>query len=285
MRSLPRDATPNLGLEPGTTQRAVLLVCGEDPETVDALMDGWGVRQAATVHHREFHTSRRAWNDVAFTCCITGLGSASVEVAFNELFATGGRDFVHTGTAATLHPDIIPVGIAVVVETAIRDDGASLHYVAGSERRVAGHPDVLSAIEAAADPKASLVRAVGLSADAFYGCGAREVSGRVGHGSLLPLRAGLVPVGFEHWLLPRLRDPGPYCLDMEVATLYALASCVDERHGVRWGSVKGISNQIPFTDGEQTERTDAALIAGLSIALRAVVRLAVATAGTRREPA
>jgi uridine phosphorylase len=271
---LSRRATPNLGIEPDSTLPRVLLVCGEDPETVHALMDDRGVRRSATVHHREFHTSHCVRGDVAFTCCITGLGSASVEVAFTELVATGGRDFIHTGTAATLHPELVPVGAAVVVETAIRDDGASLHYVAGSGLSVRGHPEALAAIDRGTAPMPPLARVVGLSTDAFYGCGAREAGGRVVHGSLLPLHAGLVPIGFENWLVPLLRDPRPYCLDMEVSTLYALASCVDETYGLRWASVKGISNQIPFRAGEQVELTERALAAGLSAALGALVDLA-----------
>ncbi len=275
MRFPPADATPNLALTPGAVDRDVLLVCGEDPETVYALLEENGVRRRSSVDHREFRTSRCELKGVAFTCCITGLGSASVEVAFSELFATGGRRFVHTGTAATLNPRRIPVGAPVMVEVAIRDDGASLHYVPGTGLRVPGHPEVMAAIAGAAEAcGTALIRGVGLSTDAFYGCGARLDRGETLPGSLLPLKDGMAPSSFREWLVPHLQTDHPYCLDMEVSTFYALASCVDHRHRVKWGSVKGISNQVPFIEGEQMRHTETALSGALSLALGALGRLA-----------
>ena len=71
MRFPPADATPNLGLMPGAVERDVLLVFGEDPETVYALLEENGVRRRSPVDYLEFRTSRCDLDDVAFARWLT----------------------------------------------------------------------------------------------------------------------------------------------------------------------------------------------------------------------
>jgi uridine phosphorylase len=225
-----------------------------------------------STHHREFYTFKcSAAAAESFTCCITGIGSASVEIAVNELVATGGRTFIHTGTSATLRPSRLPVGSAAIVDVAVRDDGASLQYVHGKGRRIPAHPVVLKALMNAAESlNIPFRRVTGLSTDAFYACAASKVNGSIVPANLLPLRGHRPPTGFTSWLLPKLRARKAYCLDMEVATFYTLAQITDPTLRLQWGSVKGVSNQIPFRQGEQNEVTEQVLAKALLVALRAL---------------
>jgi uridine phosphorylase len=274
MRGLPSNATPNLGLSPAATSTRVLLVCGEDPETLNWVTNSIKIVTQPVAHHREFHTSSCTFRGNSFTLCLTGIGSASVEIALSELYQTGGRTFIHTGTAASLHASVLPVGAAVVVASARRDDGASLHYTPGVGQEVSGHPQALEALTAAATSlRHHVLRASAVSSDAFYGCGAIQRNGALEHGSLLPLGDDRPPVSFEAWLMPIVRSTEPRCLDMEVATFYMLASLIKPEQGVRWGSIKAISNTIPFVHGEQNEQTEKALRVAVEIAATALTRL------------
>lgn len=271
MKRLSPTATPNLGILPGSIQDSVLLITGEDPETVEELLKQLKVSIGQPVRHREFSTAPCSIAGASFTCSLTGLGSASVEVALNELFFGGARTFIHTGTAATLNSGKLPVGRPVIVRYAWRDDGASLHYVAGTHRRVSGHPELLERLRIAAEQLGIDVEyAVGVSTDAFYAGSAQARGGRLECPTLLPLRDGLVPVDFQEWMLPLLREDERYCLDMEVSTFYTLADLIEASAGVRWASVKGISNEIPFQPGQQTEHTERALKAALRVAIAAM---------------
>lgn len=104
-----------------------------------------------------------------------GLGAPAAATAMEEAIAMGCRDFVAVGGAGALVPELT-LGHAVVVDSAVRDEGTSFHYLPPSR-----------SVEAAADVSAAIVSAlVGASipylrgrswtTDAIY----RETRGRMG---------------------------------------------------------------------------------------------------------
>ena len=63
--------------------------------------------------------------EIALVCGV--LGSAGAAGQLEELITMGAKKFVVCGAAGTLLPN--PLGALVVVERAVRDEGASFHYV------------------------------------------------------------------------------------------------------------------------------------------------------------
>lgn len=74
-----------------------------------------------------------------------GITAAFAAAMLDEVIAFGCRKFVACGAAGVLDPDI-DVGRIVVPTSAVRDEGASYHYMAPS-REVEASPDGVAAIE------------------------------------------------------------------------------------------------------------------------------------------
>lgn len=57
-----------------------------------------------------------------------GIGAPAASLVLEQLIALGATRFVTVGTAAALHPDLLP-GALVVCREALRDEGVSHHYL------------------------------------------------------------------------------------------------------------------------------------------------------------
>lgn len=107
-----------------------------------------------------------------------GVGAPLAGGLLEEVIALGGRDFVAVGGAGCLVPDLV-MGHAVVVASAIRDEGTSLHYAAPS-RTVEVDPLLVGCVEAAlTDAGASFVTGRTWTTDAPYREARTRVSRRV----------------------------------------------------------------------------------------------------------
>jgi uridine phosphorylase len=76
-----------------------------------------------------------------------GVGAPLAGGLLEEVIALGGRQFVAVGGAGALVPDLV-MGHAVVVDSAVRDEGTSFHYAAPS-RVIEADPLAVAAVETA----------------------------------------------------------------------------------------------------------------------------------------
>ena len=125
-----------------------------------------------------------------------GLGAPIVAAQAEELIALGARRLVSVALSGGLQPDLAP-GALVVVESAIRDEGTSHHYLPPGTQ-VAGDPALVAALAGELTRRGSSVRVgTSWSTDAPY----RETREEVA----------------------RYQADGVLAVDMELAALFAVA--------------------------------------------------------------
>lgn len=84
-------------------------------------------------------------NDKRLALMHPGLGAPFVAAVIEELIALGCRKFIACGGAGVVQKDIVR-GMVVIVNSAIRDEGTSYHYLPPS-REVKANPKVIEVIE------------------------------------------------------------------------------------------------------------------------------------------
>ncbi len=265
------DIFPNTGLSVGMIYEKVVLVCGEDPAETARALEALGLKPRLVKSNREFHTYSLDGDGGGFTVCVTGIGSASVEISVTELYKCGARIFAHTGTCGSLS-GAGRSGEVALVERALRFDGASFHYSPGAfGEAVAANPSHNSFASAA-------LRAAGIefisrdiiSTDTFYCMGA----GKDGDGKIVypgvPLKKDFFPPpGYAAF--KALLDSGiPYVIDMEAAAFLLICSEIDDN--IFYVSLKGVSNAVPFEPGEQVAETGAALKSAIEASIAVIER-------------
>lgn len=125
--------------------RAVLCFFNEVIETIAARGDAREVAVLVGAHGRhpiweiEHHGERLA-------VFHPGVGAPLAAAFLEEAIALGCRTFVAVGGAGALVPDLV-LGQAVVVSSAVRDEGTSLHYLPAS-RTVDAEPEGVALLEA-----------------------------------------------------------------------------------------------------------------------------------------
>ncbi|WP_113722037.1 nucleoside phosphorylase [Aeromonas salmonicida] len=116
---------PHLQCRPDQIAERVVL-CG-DPARVDRIAN-----QLASCdvlgQHREFRLINGSYQGLPITVCSTGIGGASAIIALEELVQAGARALVRVGSAGALQHEIA-LGDLIVVEGAVRHDGASQAYL------------------------------------------------------------------------------------------------------------------------------------------------------------
>lgn len=129
-----------------------------------------------------------------------GIGAPVLGIVLEELIAMDATRFLVVGGCGTLQDHVEP-GDAIVVDSAVRDEGTSHHYLP-PETPAEADPTLVDALTAAADAE-SIATHVGptWTTDAFY----RETIPELDH----------------------YRDQGVLCAEMEVATLFAIAQYRD----------------------------------------------------------
>lgn len=133
-----------------------------------------------------------------------GIGGPATAVVVEQLAAHGVERFCIVGASATLQPEVTG-DHAVVAERAVRDEGTSHHYVEPA-RHASADPGVVAALEDALAAHDRPARTgTTWTTDAFF----RETVPEV-----------------EHY-----RDEGVLAVDMEAATLFAIAGYRDLEAG------------------------------------------------------
>ncbi|HEY5429192.1 MAG TPA: hypothetical protein VIK04_08745 [Solirubrobacteraceae bacterium] len=172
--------------------------------------------QSLLAEPKMFNHNRGLWGytgDAAdgrsLTIQSTGMGGPSAAIVIAELADLGATTLLRVGTCGGLH-ESLPLGDLLVVTEALADDGTSRALGAGD--RVAADPALLDRLTLAAGPDGP--RGPVVSTDLFYDG----------------------PDGAERsW-----RDAGALAVEMETATLFALAA----RRGLRAGCALIVSDTL-----------------------------------------
>jgi DeoD family purine-nucleoside phosphorylase len=161
------------------------------------------------------------YRGVPVTIQATGMGGASTAIVVQELVELGARALVRAGSAGALDPTL-PLGGLVVAERAVADEGPAL-VLAGGRSAPAPDARLTDSLEAAARAGGRPVaRGPIVSTELFYDPD---------------------PNRPERW-----RAEGLLAVEMEAATLFALAA----RLGVRAGCLLVVSDLV---GGQAAERT------------------------------
>ncbi len=170
--------------------------------------------QALLDEPKMFNHSRGLWgytgvaaDGALLTVQSTGMGGPSAAIVIVELAMLGARQLIRVGTCGALEPSL-KLGDLVIATEAISADGTS-RLLSGAQR-LAGDPQLLQALIAAG--RGAALRGVVASTDLFYD-GPDE---------------------------RRLRDAGAVAVEMETATLFALAA----RRGLRAAAVLIVSDLL-----------------------------------------
>ena len=116
---------PHLQCHPDQIAERVVL-CG-DPARVDRIASQ--LEQCEVLgQNREFRLINGSYQGLPITVCSTGIGGASAIIALEELVQAGARSLIRVGSAGALQHDI-GLGDLIVVEGAVRNDGASQAYL------------------------------------------------------------------------------------------------------------------------------------------------------------
>ena len=249
----------HIGIRPGDVGRYVLLP--GDPGRVELIARRFDVPRFVA-QHREYVTWTGELDGVPVSCTSTGIGGPSSAIAIEELVAAGADTFIRVGTSGAMQPDSRTGDIAIV-SAAIRDEGASRHYLPIEFPAVADL-DVTLALRAGARATGHRFRVgVAQSKDSFYG---QHEPAR------MPI-AGELAARWQAWTAG-----GAICSEMEAATLYIVASTLRVRAGGVMLMVQSAADSSP-TGGEARsagiERAIDVAIAGL----RHLVELDRQTAG------
>ncbi|HOY64114.1 MAG: Uridine phosphorylase [bacterium ADurb.Bin236] len=265
------DILPNTGLSAGMICEKVVLVCGEDPAETGRALAALRFKPRLIKINREFHTYSVDCDDGGFTVCVTGIGSASVEISVTELYKCGARVFAHTGTCGSLSGAGRP-GEVALVEQALRFDGASFHYSPGAPGEAVAANPAHNRLAASAIKDASLgfISRDIISTDTFYCMGASKNSDGKTIYPGVPLKKDFFPPpGYAAF--KALLDSGkPYVIDMEAAAFLLICSAIDD--DIFYVSIKGVSNAVPFEPGEQVAETGAALKAAIEASIAVIER-------------
>jgi len=208
----------HVGVAPGEVAERVLLV--GDParaEMAAAMLD----RVDLTRRNREYVSFTGVRSGLPISVVATGIGPDNMEITVIELCQCVERPtIIRYGSSGALQPDV-GLGDVVVSRAAYRLETTSLHFV-GEGYPAVSDSEVLLALVQAAD-ELGVPYHVGITATAsgFYGA----------QGRAMP---GFVPL--ERRLLGDLQQQGVTNLEMEISTLFTLATL----RGIRAGAVCGV---------------------------------------------
>lgn len=254
---------PNTLLASGDVENCVLLVGGEDPPLVIKIIKQL-VRIKLIKESRGFLTYKCLLKEgKAFSLMITGIGPSCTEIAFNELAKCGARQIIRAGTCASLKKEL-ELGSVVITLDALRFDGVSDFYV-NKEYQPKAEKNIIEALEnSARELNIKYEKGTTLSTSSFYAFGGESDDKHIKFGGFStysdfnPPGLGLIQDIIENKLVLNV--------EMETATLLTLSNLND----LKSGSVCGISNYIPWKEGEQFESTEIGLRSALSVAIKAI---------------
>ena len=104
----------------------LVIVCGDPARVLRIAALGANPRHIST--NREFTVYETTYNHHLITICSTGIGGVSALIALEELIHCGAKSIIRVGSAGALQTEL-KLGDIIVVEGAVRHDGASAAYI------------------------------------------------------------------------------------------------------------------------------------------------------------
>lgn len=212
--------------------------------------------------NREYTTYTGTLDGVPVSVTSTGIGSASMAIAVEELCAIGADTLIRVGTCGGMQ-NYLRNGDLVVAQAAVRDEGTSVQYVPLSYPAVA-HLDTVLALQAAAREN-----------------GARAYTGIIRSGDAL--YADLAPHSLPITYLTggsasrMWSDARVLCADMEASALFVVGTIRGLRTGTLLQVVNSTSDSEIATSAATADALDTLLrtaVGGLRLLIQADAALA-----------
>lgn len=221
----------HLNISRTETQGATLAIIPGDPARVARiakLLD----KAEPIGQKREFTSYRGFLDGKPVVVCSTGIGGPSTSICVEELAELGVNTFLRVGTTGAIQPTI-ELGDLIIVNAAVRLDGASLHFAPEEFPAVSDFFVTQALVEAASAATYQFHVGVAASSDTFYPGQERynTYTGRVTRrfrGSLAEWQA-LGVLNYE----------------METATLFTMCQAM----GLRSGCVAGVIAKRTASEG------------------------------------
>lgn len=154
---------PHLNLEEPLGDYALL---PGDPKRAEYMSNFLQDSRRAT-KHREFQTYTGRYKGIDVVVTSTGIGAPSTSITIHELSRLGVETFIRVGTCGYINPKL-KVGDIIIVDSAIRKDGASRFYAPLEYPAVASFDVTKALVEASRKLDYECHRGMVLSADSFY---------------------------------------------------------------------------------------------------------------------
>lgn len=238
--------TFHLGLNSTDCNNAILAILPGDPDRVKKialLMDN----PKYISSHREFTIWSAELNKNPVIICSTGIGGPSTSIVVEELSQLGIRIFLRIGTAGAIQP-YIQVGNLLIINAAVRCDGASQHFAPIEFPAVADLSCSAALIKAAELMNIKAYCGISVSSDTFYP--GQERLNTFSKRIIQKLRGSM-----QEW-----RNMGVLSYEMESATLLTMCASQGLKAGVIVGVIvnrayKDIPNSILICNAENAAIT------------------------------
>lgn len=226
--------TFHLGLNSNDCNNALLALLPGDPNRVEKIAKLMN-NPKYLINNREFTIWYAEISKKPIIICSTGIGGPSTSIAVEELAQLGIKTFLRIGTAGAIQP-YIQIGNVLIINAAVRYDGASQHFAPIEFPAVADLSCSIALKKAAKLIGIKTYWGINVSSDTFYPGQERldTYSGRV----IQKFRGSM-----KEW-----KNMGVISYDMESATL--LTMCASQ--GLKAGVVVGVivnrsTKEIPNT--------------------------------------
>lgn len=166
-------------------------------------------------HNREYNTFTGTLLGEKVSVVSTGIGCPSTAIAIEELIAIGADTFIRIGTSGAIQPQI-KTGDVAIVNSAIRDEGTTIHYMPIEFPAIADVDIVVALRQAAINVGIPYHVGPTQSKDSFFG-------------EIEPDRMPVDSRLNERW--KAWVDGGAICSEMEAAAIFILSSIYRTRAG------------------------------------------------------
>lgn len=245
----------HLGITSEDIQGATLALIPGDPGRVERIAKH--LDQAKLIgNKREFTSYRGVLAGKSVVVCSTGIGGPSTSICVEELAELGVRTFLRVGTTGAIQPSIA-LGDLVVVNAAVRLDGASLHFAPTEFPAVADFFVTQALVEAATEAQLPFHVGIAASSDTFY-------PGQERYNTF----AGRVTREFRG-SLSEWQALGVLNYEMETGTLFTMCQAL----GLKAGCVAGVIARRTSSEGIAESHSDGAEERAIRIGVAAAKKL------------
>ncbi len=207
-----------------------LMISGEDFTLVKSILKEIGIEISKEHRAREFSVFHSLIESKEFSIVITGLGSASIELATQELLQSGVDTIILAGTCGASKD--YKIGEPVFIESGAFERGSPNYYKEFKGKKSCVHPDFINSLP-------ELKRGSIISSDSFYAIGGILKEGKIIY---LGAKTRIEPIWVNKFR-KLYNSKSSYLIDMETAFFYAFGEIFEN---FKFCAIKGVSNYVPF---------------------------------------